>query len=86
MSCCGIAPDFAQIKTPAATITIKNLKIVGNLIGSMQEGIEAMEFVRRGAVKPKVQVREFAELPKVYEQLERGEIEGRVVLKVARDE
>lgn len=32
MSCCGIAPDYTRIETPAAAITIKNLKIMGNLM------------------------------------------------------
>ena len=86
MSCCGIAPDFAKIETPASTITIKNLKIVGNLIGSRKEALDAVDFVRRGAVKPVVHVRDFKDLPKVYEELEKGEVQGRVVLKVATDE
>lgn len=86
MSCSGIAPEFACMETPTATIVIKNLKIVGNLVGSAQEALEAVEFVTRGTVKPRVQVREFVELPQVYEEMERAEIEGRVVLKVAKDE
>ena len=85
MSCCGIAPDMTRIETPAAQIVIKNLRIVGNLIGSARECAEAVEFVRRGVVKPVVKVREFEELGKIYEELERGEIEGRVVLKVFKD-
>ena len=86
MSCCGIAPDMAKMETPTATIVIKNLKIVGNLIGSAKEALDAVDFVRRGVVKPKVQVRKFSELPQIYEELEKGQIEGRVVLKVATDE
>ena len=42
--------------------------------------------VRRGVVKPNISVRKFQELPRVYEELEKGEIAGRVVLKVAEDD
>jgi propanol-preferring alcohol dehydrogenase len=47
--------------------------------------MEAMELVRRGKVKPKVVVREFEELPRVYEELERGDIAGRVALRIGDD-
>jgi D-arabinose 1-dehydrogenase-like Zn-dependent alcohol dehydrogenase len=33
-------------------------------------------------VKPKVSVRPFRELENVYEELERGDVAGRIVLKV----
>ena len=41
--------------------------------------------VRGGMVKPKIEVRAFEELPGVYERLEKGDIVGRVVLKVANE-
>lgn len=85
LSCCGIAPGFAKFETPIAKVVIKNLNIVGNLIGSLQECLEAVDFVRRGVVKPKVEVRDFKDLEEVYERLEKGEIKGRIVLKVAED-
>ena len=71
--------------TPVSEIVIKGLKIKGNLVGSLGECMEAMELVRKGKVKPKVFVRKFEELPKVYEELERGDIAGRVVLRVGDD-
>jgi D-arabinose 1-dehydrogenase-like Zn-dependent alcohol dehydrogenase len=47
--------------------------------------MEAVELVRKVKVKPKVVVREFEELLKVYEELERGGIAGRVVLRFGND-
>ena len=86
LSCVGIPPGEAFIQTPVSTIVIKSLRVVGNLVGSLQECLEAVEFVRRGVVKPNISVRRFGELEKVYEELGKGEVEGRVVLKVAEDE
>ncbi len=84
LCCIGIPPGDVYLKSPIATIIIKGLKVVGNLVGSMTETLEAVQLVRNGSVKPYVDVRRFEELPKVYEMLERGDILGRIVLQVAK--
>lgn len=71
------------MQTPVQGIVIKGLRISGNLVGSLRETMEAVELVRAGLVKPHVQVRPFAELPHIYEELERGDVVGRIVVKVA---
>ena len=85
LCCIGIPPGGGRLLTPASEIVIKGLKIKGNLVGSLKECMEAVELVRAGKVKPNVFVREFKELPKVYEELERGDIAGRVVLRIGDD-
>ncbi|KAK5010728.1 hypothetical protein LTR39_004659 [Cryomyces antarcticus] len=85
LSCVGIPPGKAFIETPVSSIVIKDLRITGNLVGSLKECLEAVELVRRGVVKPKIEVRPFRDLPAVYEELEKGKITGRVVLKIAKD-
>lgn len=86
LSCVGIPPGKGYIEAPISSIVIKGLHITGNLVGSLKECLEAVDLVRRGIVKPKILVRPFADLPAVYEELEKGDISGRVVLKVAKDE
>jgi propanol-preferring alcohol dehydrogenase len=71
--------------TPVSEIVIKGLKIKENLVGSLGERMEAVELVRKGKVRPKVDVRESEELSRIYEELERGNIAGRVVLRVGDD-
>lgn len=83
LSCVGIPPGRPFIETPISTIVIKGLKITGSLIGSLKECMEAVELVRRGVVKPHVIVRPFRELPLAYEQMEKGDIAGRIVLQVS---
>jgi len=85
LCCIGIPPGDVYLTTPVATIIIKGLKVVGNLVGSMAETLEAVELVRKGLVTPRVEVRGFEELPKVYEMLEKGDILGRIVLQVAQE-
>ncbi|KAI1331496.1 GroES-like protein [Xylariaceae sp. FL0255] len=86
LSCVGIPPELGYLQTPISAIVIKGLHITGNLVGSLKECLEAVDLVRRGVVKPKIQVRPFEDLPKVYEELEKGDVSGRVVLKIAKDE
>jgi propanol-preferring alcohol dehydrogenase len=83
LSCVGIPPGKVFVEIPVSSIVIRGLHITGNLVGSLKECLEAVELVRRGVVKPWVTVRPFRDLPEVYEELERGEILGRIVLKVA---
>lgn len=83
LSCVGIPPGNPHLETPICTIVIKGLKITGNLVGSLKECMEAVDLVRRGVVKPVISVRPFKDLPKVYEEMEKGDIAGRVVLKIA---
>ncbi|KKA21449.1 Alcohol dehydrogenase [Rasamsonia emersonii CBS 393.64] len=83
LSCVGIPPGRPFLETPISTIVIRGLKITGNLVGSLKECLEAVELTRRGIVTPNVSVRPFKELPQVYEELEKGDISGRIVLQVA---
>jgi propanol-preferring alcohol dehydrogenase len=83
---CGIPAGEAYLKTPVAGIVIKGLRIFGNLTGSLKECMDAVELVRVGKVVPRVEVRAFEELENVYVRMEKGDILGRVVLRIAKDE
>lgn len=86
LSCVGIPPGKGCLETPISAIVIKGLHITGNLVGSLKECLEAVDLVRLGLVKPKVTIRPFEDLPKIYEEMERGDIPGRIVVKIAKDE
>ncbi|KAI0431390.1 alcohol dehydrogenase [Xylaria sp. FL1042] len=86
LSCVGIPSEKGYLLTPISAIVIRGLHITGNLVGSLKECLEAVDLVRRGVVKPKVSIRPFEDLPKIYEELEKGDVSGRVVLKIAKDE
>lgn len=83
LSCVGIPPGRPALETPICTIVIKGLKVTGNLVGSLKECMEAVDLVRRGVVKPEIKIRTFKELPMVYEEMEKGDIAGRIVLKIS---
>lgn len=83
LSCIGIPFGGPFLETPINTIIIKGLKVTGNLVGSLRECMEAVDLVRYGFVKPAVRVMGFRELREAYEEMERGDIMGRIVLRVA---
>ena len=83
LCCVGIPPGKAFLGIPVAGIVIKGLRIMGNLVGSLSETLDALKFVQDGKVKVSVKIRKFSELPSVYEELEKGDIPGRVVLQMA---
>ncbi|KAI3317281.1 alcohol dehydrogenase, partial [Xylariaceae sp. AK1471] len=85
LSCVGIPAEKGYLQTPISAIVIKGLHITGNLVGSLKECLEAVDLVRRGVVKPRISIRPFKDLPAIYDELERGDVSGRVVLKIARD-
>lgn len=85
LSCVGIPAGEAFLQTPVAGIVIKGLTITGNLIGNLQETLEAVQMVQDGIIKPEIKVRKFADLPKVYEELATGDVSGRIVLKIAEE-
>ncbi|OJJ64479.1 hypothetical protein ASPSYDRAFT_141539 [Aspergillus sydowii CBS 593.65] len=82
LSCAGVPPGTTKLETPICNIIIKGLKICGNTVGSMKECMEAVDLTRRGLVKPEIKIRPFRELPAVYEEMEKGDIAGRIVLEV----
>lgn len=86
LSCVGIPPGRGFLETPISAIVIRGLHITGNLVGSLKECLEAVDLVRRGVVKPHVAIRPFEDLPAIYRELESGDVQGRIVLKIAADE
>jgi alcohol dehydrogenase, propanol-preferring len=78
--CIGLGADDIPI-SPFMTI-VRGLKIVGSSVGSEKEMNELLEMAARGDVKPIVKVFEFERLDEVLGLLARGEVSGRVVVRI----
>lgn len=85
--CIVTPPGGGRVETPVSEIVVRGLSIKGNLVGEFKECLEAVELVRTGKVKPKMSSTELSskELAEVYEELEKGDVAGRVVLTIAED-
>jgi len=73
----GIATAFPQV------MIAKALTIRGVAVGNRKEAIETLEFAERGLVKTHFRTAKMEELTGVFEQMERGELIGRVVLDLS---
>lgn len=69
-----IATAFPQF------LVAKAQRIVGVAVGDRREAIETLQFAERGLVKTHFRTAKMEELTSVFEQMDKGELLGRVVL------
>ena len=75
----GLPPgDFPA---PIFDVVLKGLTIRGSIVGTRQDMIEALDFYARGLVKPKCAVRELDDINAVFEEMQQGKIDGRIVIR-----
>lgn len=53
----------------------------GSIVGTRQDMIEAMELYAAGKVKPTYQRRPLEDLNEIFDEMRKGEIDGRVVIE-----
>ena len=76
----GLPPgDFP---TPVLPVVLKRITIRGSIVGTRQDLAEALEFAASGKVKAKVSVEPLDAVNDVFERMEAGRINGRVVLRL----
>ncbi|KAM5376264.1 hypothetical protein ACJZ2D_005635 [Fusarium nematophilum] len=66
--CVGIPPPDQVMNLHPLTLIDRGITLVGSLVGTRAETLEALEFVRRGAVKPIVNLMEFEDLNNVADK------------------
>ena len=80
--CIGLPPTDQNIIMGDAPLhlVLKRISITGTLVGNMQDTAAALEYARRGLLKPIYEVRGLSEWPESVQQLKRGEVAGRIVI------
>ncbi|OCB60447.1 zinc-dependent alcohol dehydrogenase [Mycobacterium vulneris] len=74
----GLPPgDFPA---PIFDIVLKGLTIRGSIVGSRQDMVEALDFYHRGLIHPIVETTSLDQINDVFERMERGQIDGRIVI------
>lgn len=66
-------------------LVMKNTRVIGTLVGTMQDTAATLEYARRGLLKQICEVRGMSEFASSVQQLRRGEIAGRVVIDFNKD-
>lgn len=64
-------------------LVAKALSIVGVAVGDRREARECLDFAARGIVKPHYRIEKMEKLTSIFEEMERGTLQGRVVLDLS---
>lgn len=79
--CVALPPkDTVTVGGDPSHFAFRNLKVIGSLVGTMQDTAKTLEYAQRGLLKQICEVRGLSEMPESVQQLRRGEIAGRVVI------
>lgn len=65
---------------PIVKTVLDGIEVIGSLVGTREDLKEAFEFGAKGLVVPIVQTRNINEAPQIFEEMEKGTIQGRMVI------
>ena len=74
----GLPPE--QFPLDIFTTVLFGLTVRGSIVGTRRDMQEALEFFARGKVSPTYTIRPLAEINDIFAEMERGGIDGRVVM------
>lgn len=75
----GLPPG--EFPAPIFDTVLKGLTIRGSIVGTRQDMVEALEFYAAGKIHPTVTTRDLSEINTIFDEMEHGKIDGRVVIK-----
>jgi len=75
----------ADITADPSTFVFNGLRVIGTLVGTMQDAASCLEYAKRGLLKPIHEVRGRSQWAESVQQLRRGKIAGRVVIDFNKD-
>jgi propanol-preferring alcohol dehydrogenase len=65
---------------PIFDTVINGITVVGSIVGTRRDLEECLDFASRGKIKTDIQVRELDEINQIFDELDSGNITGRIVL------
>ncbi len=74
----GLPPG--EFGVPIFDVVLRALTIRGSIVGTRQDMAEALDFYARGLIKPAVEAAELDQINEVFARMQRGQIDGRVVI------
>lgn len=74
----GLPSEYMDLSI--VKLVLDGIKVVGSLVGTRKDLEEAFQFGAEGLVVPVVQLRPVDEAPAVFDEMEAGTIQGRMVL------
>ncbi|WBA82815.1 alcohol dehydrogenase AdhP [Endozoicomonas sp. GU-1] len=78
----GLPPEDMPI--PIFDTVINGVSVVGSIVGTRKDLQECLEFAAQGKVKAIIQKRTLEEINAIFDEMEKGDIAGRVVMELAQ--
>ncbi|KAJ4248420.1 hypothetical protein NW762_012757 [Fusarium torreyae] len=82
LMCISILPEDARVYFHPLWMIQKGWKIIGSSVGTRSDILEALEFVKRRVVVPKVRWADLTELERLMEAMSKGQLQGKYVIKL----
>ena len=73
----GLPPEAMSLDIPR--LVLDGIEVVGSLVGTRQDLVEAFEFAAQGKVVPKVTLRPIEDINDIFDEMQQGKIKGRMV-------
>jgi propanol-preferring alcohol dehydrogenase len=80
MALVGLPPG--EFGTPIFDVVLKRLTIRGSIVGTRMDLQEALDFAVAGKVQARTETQPLEAINTVFARLRRGEVQGRVVLRM----
>ncbi len=75
----GLPPEAMSLDIPR--LVLDGIEVVGSLVGTRRDLVEAFQFAAEGKVVPKVTLRPLLEdINAIFKEMEQGQIRGRMVI------
>jgi len=77
----GLPPEAMSLDIPR--LVLDGIEVVGSLVGTRQDLVEAFEFAAQGKVVPKVTMRPIEDINEIFDEIQQGKIKGRMVIDLS---
>ena len=77
----GLPPEAMSLSIPR--LVLDGIEVVGSLVGTRQDLVEAFEFAAQGKVVPKVTLRPIEDINQIFDEMQQGKIKGRMVIDLS---
>ncbi|MEJ2766707.1 alcohol dehydrogenase AdhP [Photobacterium sp. MCCC 1A19761] len=77
----GLPPD--EMPIPIFDTVLNGVKIIGSIVGTRKDLQECLQFAAEGKVKAITQVKPLEDINAIFAEMEKGEVNGRIVMEFA---
>ncbi len=81
-TCVVVGLPSGEIPLPIFDTVLNGVKVKGSIVGTRKDLQEALQFAAEGKVKVIYETYQLDEINEVFDKMEKGQINGRIVLKI----